>query len=404
MSDSVLIVEDERIIALDIQSQLKRTEFEVYGSVTSAEKALDLLDQGERDGSLPSLVLMDVNLAGEMDGAEAAGIVRDRYNIPVIILTAYEDEGTLQRVKASEPLAYLVKPISGRQLDIAISLALHRHEMAKTIREKDRQLAHAQRMEAVGRMSAGLSHEYNNLVTVMMGHLRLILDDLEEIDGNDRAHSMERVISELKKNAAGLSHTITRASTLSRQLLTFSRVTSYSRELISVTRLLTEFKEMIGSVLPTSVSLSFLIDLEDTHVDAEASRLENALVNLIMNARDAVGEDGSITFRAYRCEIADSIAVFDGTLMAGTYVVFSVRDDGAGIPEDVLPHIFEPFFTTKEAGYGTGFGLASVYATATDLGGGVSVTTGPGAGTEFSIYIPAASDVHPRDLDKDRAT
>ncbi len=404
MSDSILIVEDERIIALDIESQLKRTEFIVYGSVTSAEKALDLIARGERDGALPSLVLMDVNLAGKMDGAEAAGIVRDRYNIPVIILTAYEDEDTLQRVKASEPLAYLVKPISGRQLDIAITLALHRHEMTKTIREKDRQLAHAQRMEAVGRMSAGLSHEYNNLVTVMMGHLRLILDDLEEIDGKVETHAIERVISELKKNATGLSHTITRASTLSRQLLTFSRVTSYRKEQVSITRLLSEFREMIGSVLPAKVTLSFHVDLEETFVEAEASRLENALVNLIMNARDAVGEDGTISFSAFSRTIEEPVVVFDGTLQTGRYIIFSVRDDGAGIPDDVLPHIFEPFFTTKEEGYGTGFGLASVYATATDLGGGVAVTTVPDGGTEFCMYIPVVVDVDTEDLDKDRVT
>jgi signal transduction histidine kinase len=391
LADTILIVEDERIIALDIEMQVNKTEFSIFDSVSSGEEALALLNRGSLSGTLPSLVLMDVNLAGEMDGAETAGMIKEQYDIPVVILTAYEDDETLRRVTGSDPFAYLVKPVSGRQLEIAITLALYRHEMGKKIREKDRQLAHSQRMEAIGRMSAGLAHEYNNLVTVMMGYLRLLQDDLDALvpelqDGGKD----EQMLGEIRKNTTGLTETVRRAGALSRQLLSFTRIKSLQIERLRVGTIIDTFQKMIESILPDGIELHLQVDHPDATIRAEAARIENALINMFLNARDAIHKKGTVSFRAVANEFDEPVQCFDGVLPAGKYVTFRVTDDGAGIDNDVLPNIFEPFYTTKDQGYGTGFGLASVYSTVTELGGGITVSSEPGVGTEFCLYIPRA--------------
>ncbi len=389
MNDSILIVEDERIIALDIEMQVKSTEFSVFGSATSGEEALGLLERGSPDGILPSLVLMDVNLAGAMDGAETAGLIKEKYDIPVIILTAYEDEETFRRVTGSDPFAYLVKPVSGRQLEIAMTLALYRQEMQKKIREKDKQLAHAQRMEAIGRMSAGLAHEYNNLVTVMMGYLRLIQEDLEAVSPKNEG-DQRKILEEIRRNSKGLEDTVKRAGSLSGQLLSFTRVKSMRIERLRVGDLTETFRKMVESILPVEIELQFEVHQPEAYIRGEAARLENALINLFLNARDAIPKTGIITFSSGVEQVRESVRCFDGFIPSGNYVIFRISDNGTGIDRDVLPHIFEPFYTTKEQGYGTGFGLASVYSTVSELGGGITIVSEPGNGTEFSVYIPQA--------------
>ena len=138
VQQEILIVEDERLIALEIKFHLKRWGYRIAAEFSSAEQALEFLSQRHRADDLPSLVLMDIQLAGEMDGVGAATIIRERFSLPVVVLTAYADETTLNRAKLSEPYAYIIKPIHARELKTALILALYRNRMERAIRSRER--------------------------------------------------------------------------------------------------------------------------------------------------------------------------------------------------------------------------------------------------------------------------
>src|SRR5687767_1063886 len=229
------------------------------------------------------------------------------------------------------------------------------------------QLIQAQKMEAVGRLAGGIAHDFNNLLTAISGHAQLALAQVPL--GNPIRPDLE----EINKSAQ-------RAAALTRQLLAFSRRQVLQPKVLDLNTVVREVDSMLRRVIGEDVELTLKLRAVLPNVLGDPGQLEQVLVNLCVNARDAMPEGGRIVVETYDADV-DSAR----DLEPGRYVVLAVTDGGTGIDPEVLPHIFEPFYTTKEVGRGTGLGLSTVHGIVTQSGGDVQVETGP-TGTTFRIF------------------
>ncbi len=250
-----------------------------------------------------------------------------------------------------------------------------RVEFERTLREKDAQLRHSQKMEAVGRLAGGLAHDFNNILTVIGGHAEYLAKALPG-EGS------------LGSDVDGILDAVERAARLTRQLLTFSRCDMASPRLLSLTECVVRMQEMARRLLPRTVRLTARLESGRWHVRADPGHLEQVVMNLLVNARDAVGERGDITVATHEIVLDTPLPNPFGEIPPGRYVVLSVGDTGCGMEPDTLDHIFDPFFSTKGAA-GTGLGLSTVFGIVQDAGGFITVDTRPGAGSRFRCFLPA---------------
>ncbi|MGH8090846.1 MAG: ATP-binding protein, partial [Rudaea sp.] len=239
----------------------------------------------------------------------------------------------------------------------------------------EEQLAHAQRLESVGQLTGGIAHDFNNLLTVISGNLQILEDELA-----DRPAAREIVGNALR--AAG------RGAELTHKLLVFARRQRLAPRASDPRKLLEELASMLRRTLGESVQLAIHVAAGVAPVFADSAQLESALVNLALNARDAMPRGGELTLAVEQRFVAGDAA--SAELKPGHYVVFSVRDTGLGMAQEVLARAFEPFFTTKEVGKGSGLGLSMVYGFAKQSGGHVQVQSKLGYGTRVELYLPAA--------------
>jgi signal transduction histidine kinase len=240
----------------------------------------------------------------------------------------------------------------------------------------EEQLAHAQRLESVGQLTGGIAHDFNNMLTVISGNLQILEDELA-----DRPAAREIVGNALR--AAG------RGADLTHKLLVFARRQRLAPRASDPHKLLEELASMLRRTLGESVQLAIHVAAGVAPVFADPAQLESALVNLALNARDAMPRGGELTLTVeQRLVAADDAA--SAELKPGYYVVFGVRDTGLGMAKEVLARAFEPFFTTKEVGKGSGLGLSMVYGFAKQSGGHVQVRSKLGYGTGVELYLPTA--------------
>jgi PAS domain S-box-containing protein len=246
------------------------------------------------------------------------------------------------------------------------------------------QFRQAQKMEAVGRLAGGVAHDFNNLLTVIASCTDFILDDqaLAEQHRSD--------LTEVKKATD-------RATSLTRQLLAFGRTQVLRPSTISLNDRLAELLPMLKRLFETTIDIRIETTADLWAVRADPGQIEQVLLNLAINARDAMPEGGALTFvtenRVVAAERAGSGQEY--IMTPGDYVLLRVRDSGIGMDEDTQRRIFEPFFTTKQIGKGTGLGLATAYGIVKQSGGYITVRSAPGGGTEFLIYLPRTRDAGP---------
>jgi PAS domain S-box-containing protein len=240
----------------------------------------------------------------------------------------------------------------------------------------EEQLVHAQKLEAVGRLAGGIAHDFNNVLTAISGYAEFLLARLAI--GDPRRPDAEEIV-----RAAD------RAAGLTRQLLAFSRRQVLQPQTLDQNEVVGGLERLLHRLTGDGVELTVELGDEVVPVRADPGQLEQVLLNLAMNARDASSDGGRITLRTATV-VVDEGAL--GELAAGRYATLTVADDGHGIAEDVRAHLFEPFFTTKEQGKGTGLGLASVYGTVKQSGGTVEVESKPGEGATFTVYLPEADE------------
>ncbi|HEY4546780.1 MAG TPA: PAS domain-containing protein [Pedomonas sp.] len=238
------------------------------------------------------------------------------------------------------------------------------------------QMEVSHRMEAIGQLTGGIAHDFNNLLAVIVGNLELLKDHLH---GETQVeHFVDLALTAADRGAA-----------LTRSLLAFARKQSLEIKHVDPNKVLKEIAELLRRSLPPSIQLTFRSPEQIWRCRADAGQLQNAIINLVVNARDAMPEGGTITISTANTTLDhDSDAMLPPDVTAGEYVLICVSDTGTGMPPDVVERVFEPFFTTKPHGQGSGLGLSIVYGFAKQLGGHLAIESTPGAGTSVCLYLP----------------
>jgi two-component system, cell cycle sensor histidine kinase and response regulator CckA len=249
------------------------------------------------------------------------------------------------------------------------------------------QLRQAQKMEAVGRLAGGVAHDFNNLLTVISGYTEILLKDLV---GDERRKNM---VVEIRKAGE-------RAASLTRQLLAFSRKQVLAPKVLDLNAIVAESEKMLKRLVGEDVRLAVKLNPSLAHVKTDVGQLEQALMNLVVNARDAMPQGGTITIETANVDLDEDYCRSFAEVKPGRYVMLALSDTGCGMDEPTMVRIFEPFFTTKEPGKGTGLGLAMVHGFIKQSGGHVSVSSEVGKGSSFKVYLPEVQVV--RTLGKSR--
>jgi signal transduction histidine kinase/DNA-binding response OmpR family regulator len=473
---SVLIVEDENIVAKDIAARVARQGYTVSAVVGTGEEAVQLAERIR-----PDLILMDIMLKGAMDGIEATQKIRERFDTPVVYLTAYADEKTLQRAKVTEAFGYLLKPFEERELHITIEMALYKHQMERKLREHEEwlettlksigdavistdadgrirfmnpkaealtgwtqregegmplgdvltkgegesvllskdgrpipieetqaptmdasgvrsgsvvvfrdisdrkrleeQLRQSQKMESIGTLASGIAHDFNNILNNVLGFAYQL-----QKHADDQAR--------VQKYSQTIERSATRGAELCSQLLTFARAGRKERVATDLKGIIEEVVSLSAGTFPKSIRLHKAVEESVLPVLGDRGELYQILLNLIVNARDAVlartdSQGGSVIIEAMNVAVEPETNP-DLLGFQGEYcVALRVTDSGIGIPESIRDRIFDPFFTTKEKGQGTGLGLSVVYNIVRNHKGVLRVESEEGVGTTFAIYLPA---------------
>jgi two-component system, cell cycle sensor histidine kinase and response regulator CckA len=280
--------------------------------------------------------------------------------------------------------------VTGGEVLVWLTLVAHRRTdgdlafisaVAQDISERqflEEQLRQSQKMEAVGRLAGGVAHDFNNLLTAIAGHTELLLEDL----GADDA---------VRGDIEEVLRAVDRASTLTRQLLAFSRRQVLQPKLLDVNQVITELGRMLRRLIGQDMEIRSNLTSGIGRVRGDRGQIEQVVMNLVVNARDALPQGGTVELRTVDLEVCQDSPEHRRGVVPGWYVEIDVSDDGVGMDEAVLRRIFEPFFTTREQGKGTGLGLPTAYGIVAQSGGHILVDSSPGQGSTFRVLLPQAA-------------
>ena len=526
---NVLVVEDEAIVSMDLRNALEAMGHSVPPAIRSGEEAIAAASRLH-----PDLVLMDIRLSGEMDGIDAAALIREQFDVPVVYLTAYADEATLERAKLTEPFGYMLKPMDPRMLQFVVEVTIYKHQIERRLRESERwlftvlrstsdaiattdldgnvnlmnpaaeamlgsargqaqgkklaelfiiagqpasvhpvwraldenavvpitqdaclvvgegnvipisgsaapirddqdkvtgvvltfrdaseskraeaaikeardnleqivqertselklanealgkeiterqqvadQLIQSQKMESVGRLAGGLAHDFNNLLVVISGYTDLLRDKFDPDDPS---------LQDLEEIAGATE----RATNLTAQLLSFSRRQISQPQAVNLNDLVVAFYPMLRRLIPEEIELVTLPAPDLWPVRVDPCQFEQVLLNLAVNARDAMRDGGTITVETANITLGENFWGRDVEAPCGDCVVLTVSDTGTGMTEDIQRQVFDPFFTTKEVGKGTGLGLSICYGIVKQSGGHIEALSTLGQGASFRVYL-----------------
>ncbi len=506
----VLVVEDESIVALDIQSRLMKLGYLVPVIATSGLEAIDKATETQ-----PDLVLMDIKLKGELDGIETVRQFQSKFDLPVVYLTAYADEATLQRAKITAPAGYLLKPFVERELQTTIEMALYRHKLEKQLKESQQwldttlhsigeavvatdaagrvkfmnptaeqltgwpeqealgqplpeifrvideasgqpltgslldvlesgrvvnwsdqlllsrngseipidqsaapikddhhniiglvltfqdmtmkralqaQLVKQERLAAVGRLAGGIAHEFNNILTSIIGFAHLARATAGE--NTLISQDLDQVIEQGQ-----------RAAHLVRQMLDFSRKSMLQKRPLALAPFIRDTVKLLKHTIPEQIELTLTIDpaCETATVEADPTLIQQVLMNLVSNSVDAMLAEGPLTIRLFPFtgQPGESLPGQPGLAEAdqfgrcANWLALAVADTGFGIAPEHCSHLFEPFFSTKEVGQGSGLGLAQVYGIVKQHQGEIEIQSQVGQGTAVTVYLPVSVGSEP---------
>lgn len=482
---SIFVVEDEVIVADDLSCQIRDLGYQLVGRATSGEEALEKLRLTRVD-----VVLMDIALGGKMDGVETATVLKSELGIPCVFITAYSSPSFLARAKVVEPLGYLLKPFTERELQTVLEMATYRagsearlrtcHQAFMAVSEgimivgRDEQVRsanpafcamfgydaseisalnyraligpesapetvsairralregeafsgevvqyrkdgttlwndlsisstaphrgpaaysvcvsrditerkrfatrslHAERLQAVGSLASGIAHDLNNILAPIMSMPFLLKPHIKPGEG-------ERYLKMLASSAERGSQTL-------KQLLVFSRGAEIKRSAIRVAPLCHEIVGLMRETLPRQIQIELTVTPDLPPVVADANQLHLVLLNLCLNARDAMSQGGRLTVGARVETITEESPILPEDYPGGTYVVVAVSDNGTGIAPEIRDRVFTPFFSTKPIGKGTGLGLSTVNGIVRSHFGFIRLESELNVGTTFEVFLPA---------------
>ena len=255
-----------------------------------------------------------------------------------------------------------------------------KHDVTKQL-ELQGQLFQSQKMEAVGTLAGGLAHDFNNMLQVIQGLLDVILSSPDLPPDEIRS-----ILKDMEKAAAS-------GAELIKGMMVFVRKTPLELRPIELNKLVAQTKSMLARSIPKMIEIDLLLDDDLWTIKAAPNQIDQILMNLAINARDAMPDGGRLTIKTENITLDDEYCIFDPLAKPGRYALITVSDTGTGMNKETASHVFEPFFTTKEADKGTGLGLAVVYGIVEQHGGRIICDSAPSVGTKFRIYFPAIDEV-----------
>jgi two-component system, cell cycle sensor histidine kinase and response regulator CckA len=372
----VLLVDDDPQAQALIEVSLADASFELMLEVVpNVTRGLERIADDDHDVYLIDQQLPDGTGLDLIATAKDNGATK-----PFILLTGYGSEALDAAALHGGAADYVEKHLVSTHLERSVRYALRNWQAGRALQEREEQLRHAQKMEAIGRLAGGVAHDFNNVLTAIIGYSDLIAERLNPED------QTARDVREIRRAAD-------RAATLTRQLLAFSRKQFLVHTVLDVNKtvsgLLQMLPRVIGEHIETSVDLWPALGL----VKADAAQLEQVVVNIVLNARDAMPNGGTLRIGTANVEMTEERIQEEALSIApGDYVMLSIADNGIGMDAATRAHAFEPFFTTKPKGKGTGLGLATVYGIIDQSGGGIALDSAPGTGTTIRLYLPVTTD------------
>jgi two-component system cell cycle sensor histidine kinase/response regulator CckA len=382
----ILVAEDERISRRILEATLRGWGHEVVATSDGAQAwaALQLEDA-------PQLAILDWMMPF-MDGVDVCRRVRESAgmkSIYLILLTAKGEINELVAGMAAGANDYIAKPFHPEELRARVQAGIRMVELQQALTadlavrksteeallKSEEKLRQSQKLEAVGQLAGGIAHDFNNLLTAITGYSHLSLRNL------DPADPMRPNLEEIKKAGE-------RAAALTRQLLAFSRRQILQPKVLNLNSLITDLGKMLCRLIPEDIEFVTVLRPEAAPIYADPGQIEQVLMNLVVNARDAMPSGGKITIETANVDLDAAFAANYDSVKPGPNVMLSISDIGCGMSPETQEHIFEPFFTTREVGKGTGLGLSTVYGIVKQSGGSIWATSELGLGTTFKIFLP----------------
>ena len=374
----LLQLEDNTVDAELITATLMEGGIPCQSQLVDTRQAfLAALKEGRMD-----LILADYSIPG-FDGMAALALARQHCpDVPFLFVSATIGEELAIDAMHQGATDYVLKQRLGRLVP-SVQRALReldnraeRKRAEEALRQSEKQFRQSQKMEAVGRLAGGIAHDFNNLLTVILGYSQVLSAELGP------QHPLRGKVDETLKAGE-------RAATLIRQLLAFSCKQSLDPKVLLLNTAVTNLESLLRRLIGENIKLVTTLDPTNGRLCADQAQLEQVLVNLVVNARDAMLNGGTLTIETAQVELVRSPVYHLTPLAPGPYVRLAVTDTGCGMDRKTQSHIFEPFFTTKGEGKGSGLGLSTVFGIVTQCGGAIDVTSRVGHGTRFDLYFPS---------------
>jgi two-component system cell cycle sensor histidine kinase/response regulator CckA len=375
----LLLVEDSEADADLILRQVKRGGYApTYSRVEDAQAMREALEADPWD-----LVLSDWSMPAFSAPAALKVLKESRLDIPFIIVSGTIGEETAVEALRAGADDFLLKDALTRLLPAVERVLRETEERRRSeaaLRQSEERLRQLQRMEAIGSLAAGIAHDFNNLLSVILSYASLALDALTP--GDPVRADIEQVWGAGQK-----------ATELTRQILAFSRQQMLQPRVLDLNQIVHGMEPMLRRLLGEGTELSLLTLHSLGRTLADPGQIEQVLMNLVVNARDAMPAGGKVCIETTNVELDAAYAAEHPDVRPGAYVMLAVTDTGVGMVESVRTRVFEPFFTTKEKGKGTGLGLATVFGIVQQSGGHIWIYSEPGNGSTFKVYLPRTDQI-----------
>jgi signal transduction histidine kinase len=371
----LLVVEDEpdfvRLVRIMLSASGPAWQVESVGAL---QPALDRLTRPGIDAALLDLQLPD---AVELEAVER--VHEAAPHLPIVVMTAHDRELGEEALRRGAEDYLLKDELNPALLTRSLQYSVFRKRAEREMLAKEEQLRHSQKLEAIGQLAGGVAHDFNNLLTAIRSYAELMLQKMPAGDP-------------LRRNVNEINRATDRAAAVTHQLLAFSSKTVRQPRVLDPAEVLGSMGMLLERLIGEDVEL--LVHVPDGlgRVRLDPAHLEQVVVNLAVNARDAMPSGGRLTLELGNADLDALYAADHAELVPGPYVVLSVTDTGHGMDRETLRRVFEPFFTTKPAGRGTGLGLSTVYGIVQQASGFVWVYSEPGRGSTFKVYLPRVEE------------